>query len=102
MKRRPPRSTLFPYTTLFRSSRALSEPSASSCRTVARSRVTFFIGRCRSTRTLSLKRSEEHTCELQSPHPLVCPLLLQKKKNNIQPSPPLPPQPALSYPFPIT
>src|SRR5260221_13827946 len=51
MIRRPPRSTLFPYTTLFRS----SVPSVSSCRMVVWSRVTFFIGRYRSTRTLSLK-----------------------------------------------
>src|SRR6476660_10394367 len=68
MIRRPPRSTLFPYTTLFRSRR--SSPSSG--------RPTAAIdGPCRSA------RSEEHTSELQSPDHLVCRLLLEKKKKNI-------------------
>src|ERR1019366_10237284 len=67
MIRRPPRSTLFPYTTLFRSGR---RPPKSS---------TFFL---RSWRQWgSLERSEEHTSELQSLTNLVCRLLLEKIKN---------------------
>src|SRR5438876_5824118 len=67
MIRRPPRSTLFPYTTLFRSIRL--KPSSSSC--TARSGEP-----CTNARA----RSEEHTSELQSPVHLVCRLLLEKKK----------------------
>src|SRR2546428_2042040 len=78
MIRRPPRSTLFPYTTLFRSNRIRQE--------IGR------IGKARGTHlTLTLKlrgeedpsaelRSEEHTSELQSRSDLVCRLLLEKKK----------------------
>src|SRR5947208_8390572 len=69
MHRRPPRSTLFPYTTLFRSLSVLVHfhvPGSSvSPATSARSRA---------------RRSEEHTSELQSPDHLVCRLLLEKKK----------------------
>src|SRR5690349_24023770 len=76
MIRRPPRSTLFPYTTLFRS------PWAARITTVARPM------RCclprgfvtRATSTFSTVRSEEHTSELQSRRDLVCRLLLEKKK----------------------
>src|SRR5215475_14774808 len=64
MIRRPPRSTLFPYTTLFRS-RSPSTPAG--CPVLAR-------GPCRRA------RSEEHTSELQSRENLVCRLLLEKKK----------------------
>src|SRR5256885_8880332 len=71
MIRRPPRSTLFPYTTLFRSVRIA--PAAFSSVIVSPRR------RGRSNR--SLCRSEEHTSELQSPCNLVCRLLLEKKKN---------------------
>src|SRR2546426_4189965 len=80
MIRRPPRSTLFPYTTLFRS----------DSRVVARERI-ILGGGSRSTKVIAppaiLKklpgaeiRSEEHTSELQSPCNLVCRLLLEKKK----------------------
>src|SRR2546428_8513446 len=73
MIRRPPRSTLFPYTTLFRSPPC---PFATSC---ARSSnctwTTWLGGDCRG-------RSEEHTSELQSRSDLVCRLLLEKKKTN--------------------
>src|SRR5256885_12958849 len=68
MIRRPPRSTLFPYTTLFRS------PS-----THPRARARLPISSRASVRELLL-RSEEHTSELQSPCNLVCRLLLEKKK----------------------
>src|SRR4051794_41677593 len=70
MIRRPPRSTLFPYTTLFRSGR--TRTSRSGPRTCRSSSAT---AGSRST------RSEEHTSELQSPVHLVCRLLLEKKKN---------------------
>src|SRR5258708_13105033 len=83
MIRRPPRSTLFPYTTLFRSP-------------IARSRRSWSSGSGRSRRTSSTssaswqckhvpRRSEEHTSELQSPDHLVCRLLLEKKKHTPSP-----------------
>src|SRR5256885_8232012 len=76
MIRRPPRSTLFPYTTLFRSfSRQVSRISASASRPFLWSRLP--VGSSAST---SFGRSEEHTSELQSPCNLVCRLLLEKKK----------------------
>src|SRR5258708_9971754 len=65
MIRRPPRSTLFPYTTLFRSTPPRAAPSSS--------------GSC-PARFTPPPRSEEHTSELQSPDHLVCRLLLEKKK----------------------
>src|SRR5260221_13120890 len=69
MIRRPPRSTLFPYTTLFRS---LSD----SCRSVP-----FARSKSSKARFARGRRSEEHTSELQSHSDLVCRLLLEKKKN---------------------
>src|SRR5258708_19174819 len=75
MIRRPPRSTLFPYTTLFRSPRA--EHAARLCvRERTEARKLFYKNRVK----LSHSRSEEHTSELQSPDHLVCRLLLEKKK----------------------
>src|SRR5207248_7362949 len=68
MIRRPPRSTLFPYTTLFRSAPSASRRASGSCLACACS--------------LRATRSEEHTSELQSPYDLVCRLLLEKKKKN--------------------
>src|SRR3712207_7972861 len=95
MIRRPPRSTLFPYTTLFRST--VSDGPPRSARTAV-----FSISRLMPAypfqRLLSVKlplrlppselrspprRSEEHTSELQSRQYLVCRLLLEKKKNNV-------------------
>src|SRR4051794_41689785 len=80
MIRHPPRSTLFPYTTLFRSSPADSNSKASSSRadwqTAASSRIPVASPGIR----LLAARSEEHTSELQSPVHLVCRLLLEKKK----------------------
>src|SRR6266851_7723508 len=64
MIRRPPRSTLFPYTTLFRS----PPRQRRDCRTAG------------ANRQAGWRRSEEHTSELQSHHDLVCRLLLEKKK----------------------
>src|SRR2546430_158564 len=69
-------------------SRAPSVPSASSSRTVVRSRVTFFIGRCRSTRTLSLK-DRRGGVRIQSTHrPTPTPKARTKKKNRAPPPPP--------------
>src|SRR5256885_3978975 len=76
MIRRPPRSTLFPYTTLFRST------PASSCRITCSSARTAAPVCTSRRRTCS--RSEEHTSELQSPCNLVCRLLLEKKKDDQQ------------------
>src|SRR5258708_19109393 len=87
MIRRPPRSTLFPYTTLFRSHvvRALRDH-----RHLARPRLPavelglLFAVDHRDLHVLRhLRRSEEHTSELQSPDHLVCRLLLEKKKTEI-------------------
>src|SRR5207248_10475537 len=93
--RRPPRPTLFPYTTLFRSSRSTSPRATAPCCVSATSLNTEM--RCpdplperdqavenhqpaNSGRVESGLRSEEHTSELQSPYDLVCRLLLEKKK----------------------
>src|SRR5258705_2989425 len=76
MIRRPPRSTLFPYTTLFRSPLG---PRRTSTRQVPGTRPCPFLP---WQRILGLSaRSEEHTSELQSLRHLVCRLLLEKKKN---------------------
>src|SRR6202453_541588 len=66
MIRRPPRSTLFPYTTLFRSTKEKSTFDSPAMGRIGLGRSSF--------------RSEEHTSELQSPQNLVCRLLLEKKK----------------------
>src|SRR5256885_3300034 len=93
MIRRPPRSTLFPYTTLFRSyhgafvnmaeGRVQPLPVHPKLWRAMRKR-----GHIGETRIISLAgpggRSEEHTSELQSPCNLVCRLLLEKKKRNLQ------------------
>src|SRR2546421_5490224 len=75
MIRRPPRSTLFPYTTLFRSWKSRRRgPSAPTARTPRR-------GAAAAPSGPAAPRSEEHTSELQSRSDLVCRLLLEKKKN---------------------
>src|SRR2546430_2868494 len=79
MIRRPPRSTLFPYTTLFRSQQShlnLRKPAYKRC-------IQPLLG-CWSMRRpgVDSSRSEEHTSELQSQSNLVCRLLLEKKKNS--------------------
>src|SRR2546427_9161015 len=78
MIRRPPRSTLFPYTTLFRSTIAdeLRVPFASVRLVMGDTKLTPFDAGTFGSRT----RSEEHTSELQSQSNLVCRLLLEKKK----------------------
>src|SRR5258708_10040723 len=78
MIRRPPRSTLFPYTTLFRSREVLGDPIGHDERArTFRPRA----GAGRGAVRVIAGRSEEHTSELQSPDHLVCRLLLEKKKN---------------------
>src|SRR5689334_24124847 len=90
MIRRPPRSTLFPYTTLFR-----SNSDADACNTSpARAAKAIAVGAtdAQDTRApfsnwgqcLSIFRSEEHTSELQSQFHLVCRLLLEKKKKTVK------------------
>src|SRR2546426_1336569 len=78
MIRRPPRSTLFPYTTLFRSGGP--RPARAQARRSAGRRRHHSITGDRADRPRG--RSEEHTSELQSPCNLVCRLLLEKKKKN--------------------
>src|SRR2546422_7101630 len=83
MIRRPPRSTLFPYTTLFRSHRHDQEPRdetegrqrRESCLRAVK------VPGARRLHSMAASRSEEHTSELQSRLHLVCRLLLEKKKN---------------------
>src|SRR3712207_7306134 len=92
MIRRPPRSTLFPYTTLFRSAHDRRGPAADGrqLRTAEQSGAVRAGGRarhrCQADRRgdePAVSRSEEHTSELQSRQYLVCRLLLEKKKQNI-------------------
>src|SRR5258708_20751309 len=85
MIRRPPRSTLFPYTTLFRSAEALGLEQ--------RRRERRRVDRAAQPRPqvdqraeMIFMRSEEHTSELQSPDHLVCRLLLEKKKKKVYPN----------------
>src|SRR2546422_6083371 len=82
MIRRPPRSTLFPYTTLFRSSHKCAA-SPMMCVENSTARPAARLRRMESTMNCPLtmsSRSEEHTSELQSRLHLVCRLLLEKKK----------------------
>src|SRR2546427_4232683 len=79
MIRRPPRSTLFPYTTLFRSPPAVLPAPPSGCQLRNNSNPTFWAQRALLGPE---SRSEEHTSELQSQSNLVCRLLLEKKKKN--------------------
>src|SRR5258706_10843455 len=79
MIRRPPRSTLFPYTTLFRSLLRAARIAARSSRRSSRTSSSCFPMPARNSRIL--RRSEEHTSELQSLTNLVCRLLLEKKND---------------------
>src|SRR3712207_7195429 len=92
MIRRPPRSTLFPYTTLFRSLEEVvlrrrqavgpSHLDADGGRVGAALAVAGAVGEARGADEPGRRRSEEHTSELQSRQYLVCRLLLEKKKKN--------------------
>src|SRR5258708_19532336 len=90
MIRRPPRSTLFPYTTLFR-----SRFSSKRSRSETPSRSDLALPNCSLDRVTPARpeatRSEEHTSELQSPDHLVCRLLLEKKKKYTTTRPTAPP-----------
>src|SRR5690348_17571553 len=94
MLRRPPRSTLFPYTTLFRSHCRGSRSKANCIKKCSTPTALFFSKTVLSSNTAgsgntsrrafhTRGRSEEHTSELQSPVHLVCRLLLEKKKKNL-------------------
>src|SRR5436189_1056691 len=85
MIRRPPRSTLFPYTTLFRSCTVLVDGRATKACTMLAvqtdgAQVITVEGLAKNGELHPIQRSEEHTSELQSPMYLVCRLLLEKKK----------------------
>src|SRR5256885_13165924 len=82
MIRRPPRSTLFPYTTLFRSQRKLRALDRLGILAPREELPTLRDLRQLDAVVVGVRRSEEHTSELQSPCNLVCRLLLEKKKNN--------------------
>src|SRR5258708_28482186 len=82
MIRRPPRSTLFPYTTLFRSRVTGELNDLHPIPQRPRNRLQHIGGRDEQHAAQIERRSEEHTSELQSPDHLVCRLLLEKKKKN--------------------
>src|SRR5256885_12769432 len=91
MIRRPPRSTLFPYTTLFRSEEfeeidtSSGEPGTWATAFLWSRAGTIYSGSSEIQKNIiGERRSEEHTSELQSPCNLVCRLLLEKKKTNRQ------------------
>src|SRR5688572_31977181 len=89
MIRRPPRSTLFPYTTLFRSQLDLGHGAPARVRLHAELlRLAIHlaqpVARVLEADTAARRRSEEHTSELQSQSNLVCRLLLEKKKKKIK------------------
>src|SRR5256885_3433122 len=90
MIRRPPRSTLFPYTTLFRSQAFHTDGAMLVYRDTDLERI--FVWQLKSGES---ERSEEHTSELQSPCNLVCRLLLEKKKDV---EPPMSYRPVIQYP----
>src|SRR5690349_22640298 len=90
MIRRPPRSTLFPYTTLFRSGGRLAVDEAIRARSAGlaaaherRAEDELLVELLARTAAHLTERSEEHTSELQSRRDLVCRLLLEKKKRNL-------------------
>src|SRR3712207_7186668 len=96
MIRRPPRSTLFPYTTLFRSSPRSRSPRVGASSQISPPSLLLWLDRPRGDKrghvgrdgvvtVTVLVRSEEHTSELQSRQYLVCRLLLEKKKSKYTP-----------------
>src|SRR2546426_3186675 len=94
MIRRPPRSTLFPYTTLFRSYALATVLEMHGYRYTGSSPTGLLVARNKSLtkkilahHEIRVPRSEEHTSELQSPCNLVCRLLLEKKKQREAPAP---------------
>src|SRR5947209_10116676 len=95
MIRRPPRSTLFPYTTLFRSEACVDAGTHGAAFAVLYLSPT---GRGEESGSVRYSRSEEHTSELQSRQYLVCRLLLEKKKHhNRPPTSPTPHEPTFHH-----
>src|SRR2546430_10038673 len=86
MIRRPPRSTLFPYTTLFRSPRPLQAPELQADHAAKPLHLAAGELVLRVRRQARVVRSEEHTSELQSQSNLVCRLLLEKKRRSTIPA----------------
>src|SRR5438034_8745268 len=84
MIRRPPRSTLFPYTTLFRSCSRFAASGVTAWAATYSEMVNVGNANMCFSRISRMVRSEEHTSELQSHSDLVCRLLLEKKKNKIK------------------
>src|SRR5690348_18164065 len=84
MMRRPPRSTLFPYTTLFRSEQVADVATAQLRLGVALEKNGDLARAADLFSAAAPRRSEEHTSELQSPVHLVCRLLLEKKNNKVE------------------
>src|SRR5256885_5945542 len=82
MIRRPPRSTLFPYTTLFRSVIGVYQRPTNIFELPGAPEIAGIVPFETARRNFKFDRSEEHTSELQSPCNLVCRLLLEKKKHN--------------------
>src|SRR2546422_7107653 len=80
MIRRPPRSPLFPYTTLFRSRQPISSPACTHVETTIAAAMRYHASWPKRGHAPVATRSEEHTSELQSRLHLVCRLLLEKKK----------------------
>src|SRR3712207_8643145 len=97
MIRRPPRSTLFPYTTLFRSAVDPHEDLLAGLDPRDPGTVRVDQRRLHVRHGLNGPRSEEHTSELQSRQYLVCRLLLEKKKKQRPDTPPLQLQPKFNY-----
>src|SRR2546430_11092379 len=83
MIRRPPRSTLFPYTTLFRSLSGIRGGKLRVVEQVEELRAELHVHAFARPEVRSFERSEEHTSELQSQSNLVCRLLLEKKKKSL-------------------
>src|SRR2546428_4764926 len=98
MIRRPPRSTLFPYTTLFRS-RGADGRVEDVGKLLDGLEITLGAAAARHHHARLGQRSEEHTSELQSRSDLVCRLLLEKKKNTTPRQPSPPPSPRTCSPF---
>src|SRR5256884_3751174 len=96
MIRRPPRSTLFPYTTLFRSRRPHDLAGVRGL--LLRMHQMEVVAGITFVQRRDAERSEEHTSELQSRLHLVCRLLLEKKKDHVVPQHRCPPLPPLRMP----
>src|SRR3712207_8465923 len=102
MIRRPPRSTLFPYTTLFRSRRFAVDETMLDMAVAAASKAMANSGVTSADVDLVILRSEEHTSELQSRQYIVCRLLLEKKITSHHRSLTIPPNLTRKQEYPTT